>query len=94
MAAKPPAKKKRRRKMRLTLKQKKMDPSKDSYSDSLGWSTQVGTTLKDAPKPKAPEKLTIQCEMCGSMLQSSKPKNARYTIKCSYDMCGHENVFE
>ena len=59
MAAKPPAKKKRRRKMRLTLKQKKMDPSKDSYSDSLGWSTQVGTTLTDAPKPKAPEKMTI-----------------------------------
>ena len=72
MAAKPPAKKKRRRKMRLTLKQKKMDPSKDSYSDSLGWSTQVGTTLKDAPKPKAPEKLTIQCEMCGSMLQKQQ----------------------
>ena len=41
MAAKPPAKKKgrRRRKMRLTLKQKKMDTAADSYTDSLGWST-------------------------------------------------------
>ena len=51
-----------------------MDPSKDSYSDSLGWSTQVGTTLTDKPKPKAPEKLTIQCEMCGSILRVANQK--------------------
>ena len=76
MAAKPPAKKKgrRRRKMRLTLKQKKMDATADSYTDSLGWSTDVGRTLADAPKEAEPEFINVQCEMCGSMMKARKPR--------------------
>ena len=95
MAAKPPAKKggKKRRKMRLTLKQKKMDVTADKYTDSLGWSTDVGRTLEEAAAPPEPETLNVQCEMCGSMLKARKPKNARYTITCDYDACGHTMHF-
>lgn len=95
MAAKPPAKKKgrRRRKMRLTLKQKKMDTTSDSYTDSLGWSTAVGRTLDDAPKAAEPEFINVQCEMCGSMMKARKPRKTRYTITCDYEACGHTMDF-
>jgi len=95
MAAKPPAKKKgrRRRKMRLTLKQKKMDTATDSYTDSLGWSTDVGRTLGDAPKEAEPEFINVQCEMCGSMMKARKPRKTRYTITCDYPACGHTMDF-
>ena len=70
MAAKPPGKKKgkRKRKLRLSLKQSKMSSASDKYSDSLGWSTDVGRTLGDAPKPTGPEIIRVQCEMCGLSL--------------------------
>ena len=62
MAAKTPRKKKgkRKRKMRLSLRQSKVNMTDDKYSDSLGWSTDVGRTLGDAPKPTGPETIKIQ----------------------------------
>jgi hypothetical protein len=98
MAAKAPAggkkPKKRKRKMRLSLKQKKMNTTGDSYKDNLGWSTDVGRTLGDAPAAKAPETLRVQCDSCGSMLKIPKPKKSRYTVTCSYPECGNEMKFE
>lgn len=79
--------------MRLTLKQKKMDTTSDSYTDSLGWSTAVGRTLDDAPKVAEPEFINVQCEMCGSMMKARKPRKARYTITCDYEACGHTMDF-
>ena len=88
---KTPGKKKgkRKRKMRLSLKQSKMNTASDKYSDSLGWSTDVGRTLGDAPKPTGPQIIKVQCEMCGSMLKIPKPKRSRYTVACTYPECGH-----
>jgi hypothetical protein len=95
MAAKAPKKKgKRKRRMRLSLKQSKLSGSKDKYSDSLGWSQDVGRTLGDAPKPTGPETLKIQCDMCGSMLKIPKPKRSKYTVTCSYPECGNEMKFD
>tara|TARA_B110000305_G_scaffold231130_1_gene284192 strand:- start:2923 stop:3225 length:303 start_codon:yes stop_codon:yes gene_type:complete len=99
MAAKAPAggkkpqPKKRKRKMRLSLKQKKLNPAGNSYKDNVGWSTDVGRTLGDAPEEKAPETLKVQCDQCGSMLKIPKPKKARYTVTCSYPECGNEMKF-
>jgi|TARA_B110000444_G_C18742088_1_gene548472 rRNA maturation protein Nop10 len=98
MAAKAPAggkkPKKRKRKMRLSLKQKKIHVTGDSYKDNLGWSTEVGRTIGDAPAQKAPETLRVQCDSCGSMLKIPKPKKARYTVTCSYPECGNQMKFE
>ena len=95
MAAKTPGKKKgkRKRKMRLSLRQSKMSSTQDKYSDSLGWSTDVGRTLTDAPKPTGPETIKVQCEMCGSMMKARKPRKTRYTITCDYEACGHTMDF-
>ena len=84
MAAKAPGGKKRprrKRKLRLTLRQNKIKKA-DSYTDSLGWSTDVGRTLEDAPKAAEPETINIQCDMCGSMLKIKKT----YTSKIFRDM--------
>tara|TARA_B100001093_G_scaffold237338_1_gene227437 strand:- start:1003 stop:1347 length:345 start_codon:yes stop_codon:yes gene_type:complete len=95
MAAKAPkGGKKRKRKMRLSLKQKKMNTKADSYTESVGWSTAVGRTLGDAPVAKGPETLKIQCDMCGCMLKIPKPKKARYTVSCSYPGCDHIMKFD
>ena len=97
MAAKtPPGKKKgkRKRKMRLSLKQKKLNASSDKYSDSLGWSQDVGRTLNEPTAPKAPETLKIQCESCGSMLKIPKPKRSKYSVTCSYPECGTVMKFD
>lgn len=92
MAAKRPKPgQKKKRKLRLNLKQKKMKKV-DTYTDSLGWSTDVGRTLTDAPEKKGPDTLTVQCTMCGSMLKIPKPKKAKYTVSCAYPACG--NVME
>lgn len=82
-----PKPKKKRRKMRLSLRQSKIKKS-DSYTDSIGWS-KTGRVLEDAPKPKEPETLTIQCDMCGCRLKIPKPKKQRYTVSCSYPECGN-----
>jgi hypothetical protein len=97
MAAKAPTggkKRKKKRKMRLSLKQAKMNTTSDKYSDSLGWSQDVGRTLSEAPAPKGPETLKVQCEMCGSMLKIPKPKRSKYTVTCSYPECGHQMNFD
>ena len=96
MAAKtPPGKKKgkRKRKMRLSLKQSKLR-SEDKYSDSLGWSTDVGRTLTDEPVKKGPDTIKVQCDMCGSMLKTPKPKRSKYSVTCSYPECGHIMNFD
>lgn len=97
MAAKAPKgskPKKRKRKMRLSLKQKKLNVKKDKYTDSLGWSQDVGRTLTDAPTSAAPETLKVQCEQCGSMLKIPKPKKARYTVTCAFSECGFVMNFD
>lgn len=93
-SGKKPRKKKKKRKMRLSLKQSKLNVASDKYSDSLGWSQDVGRTLSDAPAPKGPETLKIQCDMCGSMLKIPKPKRSKYTVTCSYPECGNEMKFD
>ena len=51
----PRPKKKKRRKMRLSLRQSKIKRT-DSYTDSVGWSqSQAGRVLEDVDKPKEPE---------------------------------------
>ena len=93
MAAKAPApgKRRRRKKIRLSLKSSKLKKT-DEYSDTRGWSTDVGRTLTDEPAKKGPDTLTVQCNMCGSMLKIPKPKKAKYTVSCAYPECG--NIME
>ena len=95
MADKAPGGKKRRRKrkLRLTLRQNKIKKA-DTYTDSLGWSTDVGRTLEDAPKAQEPETINIQFDMCGSMLKIRKPSRARYSVTCTYPECGNVMSFD
>jgi ssDNA-binding Zn-finger/Zn-ribbon topoisomerase 1 len=96
MAAKAPGGKKRprrKRKLRLSLRQSKIKKA-DTYTDSLGWSTDVGRTLGDAPKAQEPETVNIQCDMCGSMLKIRKPTKSRYTVTCTYPECGNVMTFD
>ncbi|MDP6870093.1 MAG: hypothetical protein QGI21_04910 [Candidatus Poseidoniaceae archaeon] len=93
MAAKAPGgkpRKRKKRKLRLSLRSSKMKKT-DSYSDQLGWSTDVGRTVEEQAKPKAPDKIKHQCEMCGSIMQVPKPKKSRYTITCPH--CEHAQMF-
>ncbi len=96
MATKTPKKKKgkRKRKMRLSLRQSKLNKTGDGYTDALGWSTDVGRTLSDTPKPTGPETIRVQCDMCGSVLKIPKPKKSRYTVSCSYPECNHIMKFD
>ena len=88
----PPGKrKKRKRKIRLSLKSSKMKKT-DSYTDQVGWSTQVGRTLEEAPKSKEPETIRHQCTLCGAIMKVPKPKKPRYTITCP--TCDHQDSFE
>ena len=94
MAGKAPApgkKRRRKKKLRLSLKSSKMKKS-DSYSDGLGWSTDVGRTLSEPDKPRAPDTIRHQCEMCGSIMKVPKPKKAKYTVSCAYPEC--DNIME
>jgi rRNA maturation protein Nop10 len=97
MARKAPSggkKGKNKPKRRLSHNQSKMNTTADKYRDSLGWSQDVGRTLADAPAPKGPETLKVQCDMCGSMLKIPKPKRSKYTVTCTYPECGHEMKFD
>tara|TARA_B100001564_G_C20606713_1_gene655529 strand:+ start:293 stop:667 length:375 start_codon:yes stop_codon:yes gene_type:complete len=86
---KPPKQRKKKRKMRLSLRQKKIKKT-DDYTDSIGWSqSNQGRVLEDAPKSLEPETIMVQCEMCGCRLKIPKPKKHRYTVSCSYPECGH-----
>ena len=87
----PPGKRrKKKRKIRLSLKSSKMKKT-DSYSDQVGWSTDVGRTLGEAPKSKEPDTIKHQCSLCGAIMKVPKPKKARYTILCPH--CDHEDSF-
>jgi len=87
----PPGKRrKKKRRLRLSLKSSKLKKA-DSYSDQVGWSTDVGRTLSDAPKTKEPDTIKHQCSLCGAIMKVPKPKKARYTISCPH--CGHEDSF-
>ena len=87
----PPGKRrKKKRRIRLSLKSSKMKKS-DSYTDQVGWSTDVGRTLEETAKPKAPDTIRHQCAMCGAIMKVPKPKKARYTITCPN--CDHEEQF-
>ena len=86
----PPAKRRKKRKIRLSLKSSKIKKS-DSYTDQIGWSTQAGRTLEEAPKSKEPETIRHQCSLCGAIMKVPKPKKARYTITCP--TCDHQDAF-
>ena len=86
----PPGKRRKKIKIRLSLKSSKMKKT-DAYTDQVGWSTQVGTTLGEAPKKKEPDTIRHQCSLCGAIMKVPKPKKARYTISCPH--CGHEDKF-
>ena len=91
MASKtPPGKRRKKRKIRLSLKSSKLKKA-DSYSDQVGWSTDVGRTLEAAAKPKGPDTIKHQCEMCGTIMKVQKPKKSRYTITCPH--CEHQQQF-
>ena len=86
----PRPKKKKRRKMRLSLRQSKIKKA-DSYTDSIGWSqSQTGRVLEDVDKPKEPETLMIQCEMCGCRLKI-QTKETEILVSCSYPE-GHYEI--
>ncbi len=91
MASKaPPGKRRKKRKIRLSLKSSKLKKT-DTYSDQVGWSTDVGRSLGEAPKAKEPDTIKHQCSLCGAIMKVQKPKKARYTISCPH--CGHEDNF-
>jgi len=96
MAKKAPGGKKRprrKRKLRLSLRQNKIKKA-DTYTDSLGWSTDVGRKLEDAPQKQEPETISLQCDMCGSMLKIRKPTKTRYSVTCTYPECGNVMSFD
>ena len=81
-----PGKRRRKKKFRLSLKSSKLKKT-DTYTDSVGWSTNVGRTV-DAPEvKKGPEIIKHQCELCGSIMKVPKPRKERYTITCPH--CEH-----
>lgn len=83
-------KKKKRKKMRLTLKSRSLKKT-DSYTDTVGWSTS-GRVLEDAPSAiQEPTKIKHQCSLCGSIMMVDKPKRAKYTITCPH--CEHIDEF-
>ena len=92
MAAKKPSpgKRRKRKKFKLSLKSSKLKKT-DSYSDSVGWSQDVGRTVEAAPVPKGPEIIKHQCSLRGAIMKVPKPKKARYTILCPH--CNHEDSF-
>jgi len=80
-------KKKRRRKMKLSLRSRTVKG--DEYENSVGWSQINEETMDDGPAK--PEAIEHQCSMCGSMNRIPKPKRDKYTVKCAYSECGHED---
>lgn len=92
MAAKKPTpgKRRKKKKFRLSLKSSKLKKT-DSYSDSVGWSKDVGRTVEAAPVRKGPEIIKHQCDMCGSIMKVPKPKKDRYTITCPHCEHAHQS---
>tara|TARA_B100000609_G_scaffold65339_1_gene51517 strand:+ start:256 stop:552 length:297 start_codon:yes stop_codon:yes gene_type:complete len=80
-------KKRKRRKMRLTLKSRGLKKDQ-GYADKVGWS-QVSN---DAPKntgPVEPQTIRHQCTFCGAVLQIPKPKRSKYKVECAHPDCDH-----
>ena len=90
MAKKPaPAggKKRRRRKLKLTLKSRGIK-KEGGYKDSVGWS-KAGSDDPANLGPTEPQVIRHQCTMCGAMNQIPKPKRQRYKVECANPDCGH-----
>ena len=82
--------KRRRRRLKLRMKSKEIATEEDTYTDTVGWNTAMGTVLEEEIETvEEPKTLTHQCSMCGAMMTIPKPKRERYRIVCSYPMCGH-----
>ena len=86
------AKKGRRIKINLRLRQSKITEEDDSYSDQLGWTvSNEDFEEPEAPINKEPESITHQCSFCGAMMRIPKPTRDRYTVVCAHPECGHED---
>ena len=82
--------KRRRRRLKLRMKSKEIATEEDSYTDTVGWNTAMGTVLEEETEVvEEPKTITHQCSMCGSLMTIPKPKRERYRIVCTYPMCGH-----
>jgi hypothetical protein len=84
-------KKRRRKKLKLTLRSKGIR-GKQSYQDKVGWSTtDTSQVLGEVEKSAEPEEVEHQCSMCGSMMRIPRPKRDRYKVVCAHPECGHED---
>lgn len=96
MAKKPSEKKagkpkRRRRKLKLTLRSKKMKGD-GSYAEKIGWSTQnTGRVLDGGVKEEEVIEVEHQCSLCGSMNRIPRPKTDKYKVLCAHPECGHED---
>jgi hypothetical protein len=86
-AAPSGGKKRRRRKLKLTLKSRTIKKG-ESYSDGVGWSQATGDT-GGTTGPVEPQVIRHQCTMCGAMNQIPKPKRALYKVECANPDCGN-----
>ena len=86
-AAPSGGKKRRRRKLKLTLKSRTIKKG-ESYSAGVGWSQATGDT-GGATGPVEPQVIRHQCTMCGAMNQIPKPKRALYKVECANPDCGN-----
>tara|TARA_B110000438_G_C15777110_1_gene634555 strand:- start:1235 stop:1582 length:348 start_codon:yes stop_codon:yes gene_type:complete len=80
-------KKRRRRKLRLTLKSRGLK-KEQGYTEKVGWSQVASNTPTDTG-PVEPQVIRHQCTMCGAMNQIPKPKRQRYKVECANPDCGH-----
>ena len=77
-----PGQKKRKRKLRLSLKSSSIKEAQ-GYVDQIGWTTTSNSNRLEAPEsPKIPEFIKHQCSGCGYVLKVPRPKRDRYTIVC------------
>ena len=84
-------KKRRRKKLRLTLKSKAIKKT-DSYTDQIGWETAGHVLTGESKKDNAPTEIKHQCTLCGTVMTIPKPKRAKYSVTCPY--CEHEDTFD
>ncbi|MBC8283534.1 MAG: hypothetical protein H8E32_06945 [Nitrospinae bacterium] len=92
-SGKPPVgkKKRRRKKMRLTLKSKAIKKT-DSYTDQIGWETSGHVLTGESKVNDTPTDIKHQCSLCGTVMIIPKPKRAKYTVTCPH--CEHEDKFD
>ena len=80
-------KKRKRRKMRLTLKSRSLKKDQ-GYTDRVGWSQVASDSPKDTG-PVEPQTIRHQCTFCGAVLQIPKPKRSKYKVECAHPDCDH-----